>query len=277
MAREWIISLQEIKNIQWMIPRISLNICFAGLVYFLIFLSIHNLVQAQESSQIPNSSEVSIYDSQVVSDESPDESHGDESDLSDSVIEETSLAISVIDFWSLLPYGQYIEYVYAGDGNSYPSFNVIMEFSPDRDGRFQVSRFIGESAQAIVYQANEDGLFELARFEDYLTVEDLRYSDPAMDEEKSLILPADLELGAHFQTGYNQESQVKVDSVIDEFYIGDQVYYKVLKLVESLPSEGEEIRYLAPDAGLIAVQELDPQGNVQTVLQLDRFDGYIGF
>lgn len=174
---------------------------------------------------------------------------------------------------AILPYAQFIEYRYTGDQMNYPSSNIILEFSADSQGRFQVVRITSNSVHAVVYQLKQQGLYELADFSDYTDVRDLRYDDSVEASRGSLILPAQLSVGTQYQSGYQDEIQMTVVEIIPALTMNQVIYEDVVKIHEE-GSAGEFYHYYAPIYGLIAVEQIDG-GETTTVLQQVYADGYL--
>ena len=186
----------------------------------------------------------------------------------------------MLSFESFLPFCQYVEYVYQGDEQEIASYNMILEFAKDQNGLFQAVKFVGDKAQALIYQVTDQGLYQLATFDNYLNVEDLRYSDQVDPNRRSLILPRNIQIGVEFKSGYNQEINATIEDIIDEFYLGQVAYQNVVKVREadtSNPNQASLVKYYAPKAGLIAVQIVDQSGQAVTVLQLNSIDGEITY
>ncbi|MGF3194764.1 hypothetical protein ACQV2X_03100 [Facklamia sp. P12945] len=179
-------------------------------------------------------------------------------------------------FKQLIPYVHYLNYQYVGDGSEYSTKDIIMEFMPDANGVFQVAEFTDTKAVAYVYQIKPDGLYELAYFDDYTVVEDLRYSADASDDNVSLILPVDISEGTIFKSGYQEEIKKKVIGRVDSLTIGQEIYTDVLLVEEMAKNNGDTIRiYYANDAGLILIERLHPDGTTTPIIYLRSRQGSI--
>lgn len=182
-----------------------------------------------------------------------------------------------IQLASILPYAQFIEYHYIGDSINYPSGNLILEFSADSGGRFQVVRMTAENVHAIIYQINQQGLFELANFSDYTNVRDLRYDESLNASTGSLILPSQITVGTQYRSGYNNESEMTVVEIIPTLTMNQVIYEDVVKIHEkrnTSASGSEFYHYYAPIYGLIAIEQIE-SGETTTVLQQVYADGYL--
>lgn len=251
-----------------MFKRLS-NRCFLFMLSCLCFFTLSpssNLIHAEEAIE---SEESSLTESM---EEEPEEKEEPQEDKEQEITE--SQAAPVISFPVIVPYAQFVEYVYAGDEVNFPSCHLIMEFTPDSNGIFQLAAMGNESTTAYVYQLRQDGLYELAYFEDYTLVEDLRYTDEAMDGQEALVLPSQLAVGQSFQAGPNYADTYTVLDVLTQVNIANQTYYDVVKIKASR-SEGEFYYYFAPNLGLIAVEAVGASGETTTVLHLQRASGFI--
>lgn len=182
-------------------------------------------------------------------------------------------------FKQMVPYMQFVNYHYLGNGSNFSTKDIIMEYTPDGNGIFQVAEFVGDQARAFIYQTRDSGLYELAFFENYHEVQDLRYSADASDGVDSLILPSNIEVGLTYQSGYQNE----ITSVIKDIYplvtIGSNSYENVLLIEEYSNLNGENITkhiYVAPMYGVIQVEQIQSDGTLIPLMQLSRTEGYIG-
>ncbi|MGX7108151.1 hypothetical protein [Facklamia miroungae] len=192
---------------------------------------------------------------------------------------EESVMEEVIDaslFKEVIPYARYLNYQYVGDGSKFTSKDIIMEFMPDANGIFQVAEFTDTEAVAYVYQIRPEGLYELAYFENYTVVEDLRYSPDAQDETVSLVLPVDLSEGNIFKSGYQEEIKKKVIGTVDTVTIGQDIYNQVLIIEEMEKNDGDTIRsYYANEAGLVLIERIHPDGSTSPIIYLNSKQGSI--
>lgn len=174
---------------------------------------------------------------------------------------------------NFLPFVQYINYKYQGDGTYFDFQNIIMEYPPDANGIFQISAFSNGEAVAYILQIRNTGLYELACYHDYNIVEDLRYSQEASSTTESLILPSQLTVGSSFQSGYNNERSIRIEAYLEQIQFGQQLYQQVMQLAED-QADGSQINYyLAPSYGLIIVERAYPDGSSQILAQLTETDG----
>lgn len=206
-----------------------------------------------------------IYNSTLVQAENTNPS----SDLEEDSTTNQSLTVNFRDY---IPYAYFINYQYQGDQTYFDVKDMIMEYAPDTNGIFQVTAFSGQETIAYVYQIRESGLYELASFNDYYVVEDLRYSQDASDAMESLILPADLRAGTQFQSGYNKEIQLTISEIIDSYTVGGEVFSNVVKIDEKHANESFSY-YYAPIYGLLVIEHTDANGLTQKVLQLVSTQG----
>lgn len=197
----------------------------------------------------------------------------------DETIEESTEVINQpeisVDYLSYIPYITFVNYQYQGDGSIFNLQDIIMEYTPDNDGIFQIAAFYGNNATAYVYQMSENGLYELAKFDDYNMVEDLRYTEVAKDASKSLVFPKNVKVGEKFQSGYANEIQKEVLDLLPTYTLGGMTFNQVLVIREDNSSTGESlIYYYAPDYGLILIERETAEGQVK-VVQLISTQGSI--
>lgn len=223
------------------------------------------MVVAQESEELP-----------AIEEELPEEEFQLDDD---SLINENSTLEVAVDpnlFNMVLPYAKYLNYQYVGNGVEFTTKDVIMEYAPDSNGVFQVAEFTENKAVAFIYQVRSNGLYELAFFDDYSVVQDMRYTLAVSDGNESLILPIDLRPGNVFQSGYQNEKSRTIVGTADLVQIGNQSYSNVLMMEETSFVNGEEIKlnyYLAPNYGLILVEEVHPNGTTHNVMYLNTVQG----
>ena len=227
--------------------------------------STRTVVHGQDWSQETESSESldsSVEESDLTTEDSKDE----------TTTASTNTAIS-LDFRRYMPFAKFVNYQYQGDGSVFEVQDIIMEYMPDNQGTFQITAFTEDSATAYVYQIRDNGLFELACFENYNVVEDLRYSPEATDGAESLILPSNLAVGTSYQSGYNNENKRTVSDLFNQFSFGGYTFENVIKVVEAQGS-GQFNYYFAPDYGLILVERVN-NNNAQQIIQLISTQGNV--
>lgn len=216
-----------------------------------------------------------IYNSTLVQAENTDPSSAQEDEsvpLDSSEQDPTTNQSLTVNFRDYIPYAYFINYQYQGDQTYFDVKDMIMEYAPDTNGIFQVTAFSGQETIAYVYQIRESGLYELASFNDYYVVEDLRYSQDASDGVESLILPADLRAETQFQSGYNKEIQLTISEIIDSYTVGGEAFSNVVKIDEKHANESYSY-YYAPIYGLLVIEHTDSNGLTQKVLQLVSTQG----
>lgn len=194
----------------------------------------------------------------------------------DVFVEQTPINLSYFD--QILPYAQFVNYQYGGDGTLFDVQDIIMEYSPDGNGIFQVVSYTGNNTIAYIYQIRDSGLYELAYFNDYYVVEDLRYSADALDGIDSLVLPSNLTIGLTFTTGYNNESVRKVAEIIDYYTVGNVSFDQVLRIEESKhDDEGPATYnyYYAPNYGIIVIERIAADGSSRRIMQLVSTQGFL--
>lgn len=177
-------------------------------------------------------------------------------------------------FKAILPYIYFLNYQYVATGESTSNKDVIMEFMPDENGIFQVAEFTDSEATAYIYQVRQEGLYELAYFTNYLTVEDLRYSNDASDNIVSLVLPVNLEIGQQFKSGYQKEINKRVVDRVESVKIGEDVYRDVLVIEEE--SNGTHLplrQYYAKEVGLVLIEQIDSVAGSKPILYLNATQG----
>ena len=178
-----------------------------------------------------------------------------------------------IHFKDYTPYGKFVNYQYQGDGTLFEMQDIIMEYPPDAEGLFQVTSFAGDQAIAHVYQIAEDGIYELAFFENYNTVEDMRHSEDAGNASKSLIIPKDPKVGMTYKSGFNQEYKRTVVDILGQFNLGGVIFNNVLKIHEEDPINQRSLHYYyAPNYGLILI-ELNDNTVSRNIVQLISTQG----
>lgn len=184
----------------------------------------------------------------------------------------------IISFSEFVPYAQFLNYQYQGDGVEFASQDIIMEYTPDANGVFQVAAFTESKAVAYVYQIRSSGLFELAFYDNYDNVQDLRYSELANDGNESLILSSNLNVGSTFYSGYQNEKVRTVVDVIDYYVSGNTPYENVIIVSESQNIGGQSIQknfYFAPHYGIVSVEQTHGDGGVARILELVGTQGFL--
>lgn len=150
----------------------------------------------------------------------------------------------------------YLDMYYKGEGNEYvESIEVHNEYLLDDQGVYQYSSGNGGTVVSHVIQLAEDGIYELAYFPESYEGKDFRYSEDAVDDQKSLVLPRYLSIGNKFSRGYRGEKQYVVEDIMEEFAVGDEVYKKVL-VVAQQTEKGTHREYYAPGVGLVHEEDL---------------------
>lgn len=203
------------------------------------------------------------------------ESEMNEETSNQTQTEESSQDMSIsVDHKDYTPYGKFVNYQYQGDGSFFQVQDIIMEYPPNSDGLFQITSFAGDQAIAHVYQIGDEGVYELAYFENYTTVEDMRYSPDALNPKKSLIIPKDPKIGKTYQTGYNQENKRTIVDILEQFELGGITFSNVLKIHEEDSLEQQDYHYYyAPDYGLILIQHVQQDGSERNIVQLISTQG----
>lgn len=224
-------------------------------------------INAQGSDNMVESDDVNILESEEVSNELEQSIETDESQIlsesEESLNEKDESVISYAIFEQILPFVQYLSYTYNHLGANQ---DVIMEFYPDATGTFQVVVLSGNQAQAYVYQIKSSGLYELAVFDDYDEVKDLRQTIEATSGSESLIIPRNLTVGTQFLSGYNNEKTCEVEEIMASYMVGDTQYNDVVKIKSEGPN-GTEYQYYASSYGLIKVEQGD--NTITTLLHVD--------
>lgn len=183
-----------------------------------------------------------------------------------------------VTFSEFVPYAQFLNYQYQGDGAEFASQDIIMEYTPDANGIFQVAAFTESKAVAYVYQIRSSGLYELAFYDNYYNVQDLRYSELANDGNESLILSSDLSVGSSFYSGYQNEKIRTVIDVIDYYVSGNTPYENVVIISESNNVNGHNVQlnyYFAPYYGIVSVEQTYSDGGVARILELVGTQGFL--
>lgn len=233
-------------------------------LFSLILFNVYNLVTVQAESNINNPSESEFIE------ESDDFLADNDNQNNIGQIGQS------VPFRDYVPYANFINYQYQGDQTYFDVRDMIMEYAPDSNGTFQVTAFSGQETIAYIYQIRESGLYELASFNDYYVVEDLRYSQDATDGVESLVLPANLTVGTTFRSGYNNELQYSVAELIDSYPLGGQSFSNVVRITQEVQDESGQVTYnyyYAPIYGLLVIERTDASGVTQRVLQLVSTQG----
>lgn len=204
----------------------------------------------------------------------------DESEPEESLLEEM-LEVEVpqtpdLPFDRFIPYVQFLNYQYQGDGSTFVTQDIIMEYTPDANGVFQVAAFTENKAVAYIYQIRADGLYELAFFDNYDIVQDLRYSELALDGNDSLIVSSNLSVGSTFYSGYQNEARRTITDIIDYYVVGNTSYEGVVVIVEDSMTETDgsfKQYYLAPHYGIVSIERVYSDGNTSKVMELISTQG----
>lgn len=193
----------------------------------------------------------------------------------ESILEENDrpVTLDTQKYYAILPFSQFMNYQYIGQGQAFINKNIILEYRPDDQGIFQVAEFTDQKAVAYIYQIRADGLYELACIDPYDQVQDLRYSPQASGASASLILPARLAVGSHFRSGYQNEKSLSFIKQVDQVAIGSTVYSNVVVLEETQDGMRPLRYYYADKVGLILVQELESDGQEVTLMYLNATQG----
>ncbi len=173
-----------------------------------------------------------------------------------------------------LPFYHFIEFNYQGDQKNYSDSSMILEFNRDAEGKFQIVAITDHTQTAIVYQVTDLGLYELARFADYMDVQDLRYTDAANDGRSDLVFPMNVTEGMTFQGGQNNASQMTVQEKLDTLEMNGKLYEDII-VIRERRGQQEFDHYYAPKYGLIAVEERFSDESKATVFQLLTTGGYL--
>lgn len=175
---------------------------------------------------------------------------------------EASLTTISGTFSDYIPYSQFNNYQYLGFGTNFENQYTILEYTPDENGRFQIVILINGQAIACVYQQRNNGLFELARFENYGEVEDLRYADAVQNGKESLILSSNLTVGYQYYSGFNNEYIRTIKGILPTYEKNGAVYQEVVAIQETGYGDGSSTwYYLAPKYGIICIERVDSAGN----------------
>lgn len=184
----------------------------------------------------------------------------------------------LLPFEQFIPYVQFLNYQYQGDGTSFITQDIIMEYTPDSNGVFQVAAFTENKAIAYIYQIRADGLYELAFFDHYDVVQDLRYSELALDGNDSLVLSSNLNVGSTFYSGYQNESRRTVVDIIDYYSAGTMSYENVIVIAEDAVTNSDgsyQQYYVAPNYGIVAIERVYPDKSTVKVIELTDTQGFL--
>lgn len=183
-----------------------------------------------------------------------------------------------LPFEQFIPYVQFLNYQYQGDGTSFITQDIIMEYTPDTNGVFQVAAFTENKAIAYIYQIRADGLYELAFFDHYDVVQDLRYSELALDGNESLVISSNLNVGSTFYSGYQNESRRTVVDIIDYYSAGTMSYENVIVIAEDAVTNSNgsyQQYYVAPNYGIVAIERVFPDKSTVKVIELIDTQGFL--
>lgn len=171
-------------------------------------------------------------------------------------------AIESVDTSDYAPGLFYPYYDYKGEGMEFAPFTLTLDYEPDEDGIYQVSRANAGNTVSYVYQLTQDGVIELAYFPNSYEAEDFRYHEDSLDEQVATFFPVELAVGDTFKRGYRDEQEFTVTDILTEHEVECETYHDVL-VIESVMPEGEVQRYFyAPEIGEIASEYIfDDEGN----------------
>lgn len=174
-------------------------------------------------------------------------------------------AIESVDTSDYAPGLFYPYYDYKGEGMEFAPFTLTLDYEPDEDGIYQVSRANAGNTVSYVYQLTQDGVIELAYFPNSYEAEDFRYHEDSLDEQVATFFPVELAVGDTFKRGYRDEQEFTVTDILTEHEVEGETYHDVL-VIESVMPEGEVQRYYyAPEIGEIASEYIfDDEGNAIT-------------
>lgn len=171
-------------------------------------------------------------------------------------------AIESVDTSDYAPGLFYPYYDYKGEGMEFAPFTLTLDYEPDEDGIYQVSRANAGNTVSYVYQLTQDGVIELAYFPNSYEAEDFRYHEDSLDEQVATFFPVELAVGDTFKRGYRDEQEFTVTDILTEHEVECETYHDVL-VIETVMPEGEVQRYFyAPEIGEIASEYIfDDEGN----------------
>lgn len=174
-------------------------------------------------------------------------------------------AIESVDTSDYAPGLFYPYYDYKGEGMEFAPFTLTLDYEPDEDGIYQVSRANAGNTVSYVYQLTQDGVIELAYFPNSYEAEDFRYHEDSLDEQVATFFPVELAVGDTFKRGYRDEQEFTVTDILTEHEVECETYHDVL-VIETVMPEGEVQRYYyAPEIGEIASEYIfDDEGNAIT-------------
>ena len=155
-------------------------------------------------------------------------------------------------YYEMMPYARYVNYRYIGKPEvvGFLSKDIIMEYPPDEEQRFQIVDFTDGIATAIVYQIRDDGLYELGRQPDYREVMDLR-SSVDFNQGHSLVIPQSLSVGLTYNRGYSQEIHCQIVDYLPQLNFNGQTYSNVYVIEQASPNNPVVYVYLAQDVGFL--------------------------
>ncbi|MBG9977172.1 hypothetical protein [Ruoffia tabacinasalis] len=174
-------------------------------------------------------------------------------------------AIESVDTSDYAPGLFYPYYDYKGEGMEFAPFTLTLDYEPDEDGIYQVSRANTGNTVSYVYQLTQDGVIELAYFPNSYEAEDFRYHEDSLDEQVATFFPVELAVGDTFKRGYRDEQEFTVTDILTEHEVECETYHDVF-VIETVMPEGEVQRYFyAPEIGEIASEYIfDDEGNAIT-------------
>lgn len=184
-------------------------------------------------------------------------------------LDSQSLESSSRSFTDYLPYLQYNSYQYDGQNNR--SMYILLEYGLNEQNIYQVSILFEDGYnETKLYQVKQDGLYEIAHYDNVGQVADLRRG-VTTSGQASLVFASDLSKGQSFKSGYNGEYVRTVKAILPVWVKGKLKFEDVVAIEESGYENGQSVwYYYAPYFGLICQEVRDSQGQIISALHLDR-------
>lgn len=178
-----------------------------------------------------------------------------------------SQAQQTVNGFDYVPYYFHDYYVYTSDFGYQVDYDVFMDYLPDANNIYQITK-VGDGSHTVhVYQVRRNGVYELSYFSHGNSTTDFRYHPDSMDQQESLILPARLTIGDVFKTGYRRQQSVLVYDILPTFTVYGRTYQDVVILSEKTDTSINTY-YLAPRVGLIRVNNYTSE-DLNITLQLE--------
>ena len=172
-----------------------------------------------------------------------------------SLIPQVDAQTHTVNGLDYAPYTYFIHYDYLGEGNEFAEQQVTLEYGVDSEGYYQFVINNPGIRMAYVYRITDDGVYEEAYFPDAKPGVDYREEADARDDQRSLILPTEIQIGTKYQRGYRKEQTIELTDILEQFEVGGVRYLNVIELTVHDPDPSiDQKYYYAPKVGLLLDQ-----------------------